>query len=217
MTQGSPAANDNPLVVARGRQIVLRRRQREDAINEYAWRRDPVTARLNGQPPAPPSFARFLETFEHEWRMAGHGRDQLAIDTLAGDHIGTVMYYHGESGEVAELGITIGDGGRRGQGFGREAVVLFLRHLFASHPFREIYLHTLEDNVPARRAFEAAGFNPTVSLFRGSDRYVRMEARREWWLLWDMEGRFAFADAPAPPVPSRLGDHLPFTSLSPGQ
>ncbi|WBL37482.1 GNAT family N-acetyltransferase [Tepidiforma flava] len=160
-----------------------------------------MAARPGNRPPQrpgarPPSFARFLETFEQETRLAGYGRDQLAIDTIAGEHIGTVMYYNGEAGDSAELGITIGDARRRGAGFGREAVVLFLRYLFAAHPFREIYLHTLEANVPARRAFAAAGFSPTVAVLRGADRYLRMEVRREWWLLWDMEGRFAFADPP---------------------
>jgi len=208
VTLETPPAGYDALVVARGRNVVLRRRRREDAIDEYAWRRDPETARLNGQPTVAPSFARFLDTFDQEWRLAGHGRDQLAIDTIAGEHIGTVMYYNAESGDSAELGITIGDPRRRGQGLGREAVVLFLRHLFASHPFREVYLHTLADNLPARRAFTAAGFSPTVAVQRGDDRYIRMEVRREWWLLWDMEGRFAFADPPAPENP-------PFTPLSP--
>lgn len=214
MTLETPPAGDAALVVARGRNVLLRRRRRSDAIDEYHWRRDPETARLNGQAPVAPSFARFLETFEQETRLAGYGRDQLAIDTIAGEHIGTVMYYNGEAGDSAELGITIGDARRRGAGFGREAVVLFLRYLFAAHPFREIYLHTLESNVPARRAFAAAGFSPTVAVLRGADRYLRMEVRREWWLLWDMEGRFAFADPPpAPPG----GDNPPFTPLSPGE
>ncbi len=212
MTLQTPPAADAPLVVARGRNVLLRRRRRGDAIDEYHWRRDPETARLNGQAPVPPSFARFLETFEQETRLAGYGRDQLAIDTITGEHIGTIMYYNAEAGDSAELGITIGDPRRRGAGLGREAVVLFLRHLFAAHPFREIYLHTLEANLPARRAFAAAGFSPTVATIRGADRYLRMEVRREWWLLWDMEGRFAFADPPPAPPSS---ENLPFTPLSP--
>ncbi|GIW13101.1 MAG: hypothetical protein KatS3mg062_0540 [Tepidiforma sp.] len=214
MTLARPPADYDRLVVARGPNLILRRRRREDAIDEFAWRRDPETARLNGQHPAPPSFARFLETFEQEWRLAGHGRDQLAIDTIDREHIGTIMYYNAEAGDSAELGITIGDPRRRGRGLGREAVVLFLRRLFAAHPFRDIYLHTLESNLPARRAFTAAGFSPTVVVLRQGERYVRMEARREWWLLWDMEGRFAFADPPRNPRPP---DTPPFTSLSLGE
>jgi RimJ/RimL family protein N-acetyltransferase len=214
VTLSTPPAEYERLIVARGPRVVLRFRRREDAIDEFAWRRDPETARLNGQPPAPASFARFLDTFEHELRLAGHGRDAFAIDTVTGEHIGTVMYYNAEGGESAELGITIGDPRRRGQGLGREAVVLFLRHLFASHPFREIYLHTLEENAPARRAFAAAGFNPTVTILRGNDRYIRMETRREWWLLWDMEGRFAFAD---PPPQGPGSGPVTFTPLSPGE
>ncbi len=193
MTLQVPPAPGDALLVARGPTVVLRRRRRDDAIDEFAWRRDPELARLNGQPPVGPSFARFLETFEQELRLDGHGRGQLAIDTAAGVHIGTIMYYNADA-EAAELGITIGDPRSRGCGFGREAVVLFLRYLFANHPFRTIYLHTLESNTPARRAFTVAGFSPTVAVLRGPDRYLRMEARREWWLLWDMEGRFSFAN-----------------------
>lgn len=196
MTLQVPPAPGDSLLVARGPNLILRRRRREDAIDEFAWRRDPELARLNGQPPVGPSFANFLETFEQEMRLDGHWRGHFAIDSLAGVHIGTIMYYNANP-EAAELGITIGDPNSRGRGFGREAVVLFLRHLFASHPFRTIYLHTLEANIPARRAFAAAGFSPTVAVVRRGEHYIRMEARREWWLLWDMEGRFAFADAPA--------------------
>ncbi|WP_322796004.1 GNAT family N-acetyltransferase [Tepidiforma sp.] len=201
MTLEAARGEHETLVIARGRTVLLRRKRRADAIDEFAWRRDPETSRLNGQSPPPNSFARFLELFEQELLFDGRGREQLAIDTLAGEHIGTVMYYRGEDGVSCELGITIGPPAHRGRGAGREAVVHFLRHVFDSHPYREVYLHTLESNLPARRAFLAAGFNPTVTVLRGSDRYVRMEARREWWLLWDMEGRFAFADSPRAPGP----------------
>lgn len=214
MTLSIPPADYDQLVVARGPNLILRHRLREDAIDEFAWQRDPETARLNGQPPAPPSFARFLQTFENEMHLAGHGRDAFAIDTATREHIGTIMYYNAESGESAELGITIGHARHRGRGFGREAVVLFLRHLFASHPFREIYLHTLEHNTAAHRAFAAAGFNPTVTILRHNHRYIRMQTRREWWLLWDMEGRFAYTDPPPQRPDARPST---FTPLSPGE
>jgi hypothetical protein len=49
----------------------------------------------------------------------------------------------------------------------------------------------LEWNERAIRSFRAAGFADAARVFRDNEWFLRMEARREWWLLWDAEGRFA--------------------------
>jgi hypothetical protein len=53
----------------------------------------------------------------------------------------------------------------------------------------------LEWNERAARAFERAGYERTARVYRAEQWLLRLEARREWWLLWDSEGRFDF---PAP-------------------
>lgn len=200
MTPGAAPGADDRLLVAAGPRVRLRYKTLADAFDEYRWRRDPETARLNASPPLGQSFSRFLETFEHDLRFGAPEREQFAIDTVAGEHVGTVMYYNGASGEAAEFGISIGDARFWGSGLGREATILFLRHFWATHPHRGVYLHTLASNIRAQRCFQSAGFSETGTLERGGEPMVRMESRREWWLLWDLEGRFQFAVPQAGPA-----------------
>jgi [ribosomal protein S5]-alanine N-acetyltransferase len=183
------------LTVARGPSVRIRRKLREDAIDEYAWRRDPEHARFNGVQPFADGFTRFLQAFEYDLVVGHPDREQFAIETSGGAHIGSVMYYNADlSRDTAEFGMAIGDSRYRGQGFGREAAILFVGYLWQNYPFRLLHLHTLEWNERARRSFAAAGFNDVALVQRGAERFVRMEARREWWLLWEMEGRFRLGE-----------------------
>lgn len=195
-----PGSRDH-LVVATGPRLRIRHKTRDDAIDDYAWRRDPENARLNGMLPFSEGFTRFLQVFEHDLAFGQPDRAQFAIETSTGVHIGSVMFYNADHGrETAEFGISIGDARYRGAGLGREATVVFLRYAWQTFPFRTFYLHTLEWNERAHRCFLASGFNDVALVERGGDRFIRMEARREWWLLWDMEGRFGTA---APPPAER--------------
>lgn len=186
------------LVVAQGPTVRLRRKMREDAIDEYTWRRDPENARFNGMAPFGDGFTRFLQAFEYDLFVGHSDREQFAIETLGGAHIGSVMYYNADlSRDTAEFGISIGDRRYWSRGIGREAAILFLGFLWRNYPFRLLQLHTLDWNERARRCFVAAGFNELAYVQRGAETFIRMEARREWWLLWEMEGRFRL-DPPTP-------------------
>lgn len=179
------------LVVAQGPTVRIRRKVREDAIDEYTWRRDPENAKYNGMAPFSDGFTRFLQVFEYDLLVGHSDREQFAIETLTGAHIGSVMYYNADlSRDTAEFGISIGDRRYWGKGIGREASILFLGFLWKNYPFRLLHLHTLDWNERARRCFASAGFNEQAYIQRGAETFVRMEARREWWLLWEMEGRF---------------------------
>jgi RimJ/RimL family protein N-acetyltransferase len=193
-----PGSRDH-LVVAAGPRLRVRHKTLDDAIDDYSWRRDPENARLNGMQPFSEGFTRFLQVFEHDLAFVQPDRAQFAIEANDGAHIGSVMFYNADHGrEAAEFGISIGDRRFRDSGLGREATVLFLRYAWQTYPFRSFYLHTLDWNERARRCFLAAGFNDVAVVERGGDRFVRMEARREWWLLWDMEGRFTTPMEPRP-------------------
>ncbi len=179
------------LTVAQGPTVRIRYKVREDAIDEYAWRRDPDNARFNGLPPFGDGFTRFLQAFEYDLQVGHSDREQFAIETSGGAHIGSVMYYNADSvRDSAEFGMSLGDRRYWGKGIGREAAILFLRHAWQNYPFRVLHLHTLDWNERARRCFASAGFNEVALVQRGAETFVRMEARREWWLLWEMEGRF---------------------------
>ncbi len=194
------------LVLAAGPNVRIRFRARADAADEFRWRSDPETARYDGRDPNKEPFERFLDAFGYELAYGRNDREQFAIDTTDGQHIGTVMLYNvGRGGDSAELGISLGEEGARGRGLGREAVIVLLRWAWNNRPLRLVYLHALEWNQRAIRAFRAAGFDETARVIRDGQVFVRMEVRREWWLLWEMEGRFTSEDdrgSQAPPAPA---------------
>jgi RimJ/RimL family protein N-acetyltransferase len=93
----------------------------------------------------------------------------------------------------------LADPSLRGQGNGSRLAVAFTRFLWANYPFRGLVAHTLEWNVRAIRCFERAGYEQTARVFRNEQWFLRLQARREWWLLWDSEGRFEPAQTANPP------------------
>ena len=124
-----------------------------------------------------------------------------------GAHVGNIMLYNYTPGrEGAEIGISIGEASTRGLGLGPAALVAFLRFAWASLAFRRIFLNTFAWNERAWRSFERAGFSEVSRNEDSGGTLIRMEARREWWLLWDSEGRFEPVLRRANPV---VPDHPP--------
>ncbi|MEX1103339.1 MAG: GNAT family N-acetyltransferase [Dehalococcoidia bacterium] len=188
------------LVVARGERLVIRAKQIEDAERDYEWRRDAELARYDGRDPLGESFAEFRSRLSYDLRFQNPRERLFAIDTLEGEHIGNAMYYNARSThEEAEYGITLGRKDVHGLGYGTEATVLFLRHLWETTAFRSMVLHTFEWNERAVRCFRRAGFEDAGIVQRQAGRLVRMEARREWWLLYDSLGRFDFGASEGSP------------------
>jgi len=172
--------------------VRLRRKHTSDAFNDFRWRRDPEIARYDAAMPLSKTFTEFLDQFERDLLFADPKRRMFALEASGGPQIGNIMYYNAdEARRSAELGICIALPEYRGQGLGTEAVVGFLGFIWNELPFREIYLHTLHWNERAIRCFDKAGFSPTARVLRQGRWFLRMEVRREWWLMWDQEGRFA--------------------------
>jgi len=189
--KAAEAARLEHLVVVATERVRVRRKHRDDALDDYHWRRDPELTRFDASEPVTASFSEFLQKLEYEIAFRDPRRESFSLDAPDGTHIGNVMYYNVDyGGESAEFGMSIAREAQRGQGVGTEATVIFLRYLWETRPFRVVFLHTLEWNHRARRCFRRAGFEETARVLRNRQWFVRMEARREWWLLWDMEGRF---------------------------
>ena len=181
------------LVVARGPRISLRLKRLDDAPDDLRWNADEEIARLNHREATSETLAQYAARLENELRFVNPRERTFAIDDCAGNHIGNAMYYNvPPEGDRAEIGITIGSRPHRYRGLGREAVVALLRYLFQSTAFRSLTLHTLASNAPARRCFLASGFEETGEVERQGARLVAMAVRREYWLLYDSEGRFEF-------------------------
>jgi RimJ/RimL family protein N-acetyltransferase len=183
--------------------VRIRTRVPGDILEEFHWRRDPELARLNASPPYTGSFSAFLEQDERQALYEGDTHASYALESGDGIHIGTMLYFNVDhASRTAEYGITIGTGSMLGRGFGTAVTVAFLRHVWATTTLRRIQLHVLEWNARAIRCFQKAGFEESARVLRGDTiTLLRMEARREWWLLWDSEGRFSaseeIAGAPA--------------------
>ena len=172
--------------------VCIRRKRLSDAIDDYHWQRDVELARLNATAPYSGSYSNFLDVFENRRLYPGNS-GIFSIETSAGAHIGNVMYYNADQSDgSAEYGITIAHPTFQGAGIGTAVTVAFLRLLWQTTPLRRIELHTLEWNERAIRCFRKAGFEQSARVLRtGAETLVRMEVRREWWLLWDDEGRYA--------------------------
>jgi RimJ/RimL family protein N-acetyltransferase len=169
--------------IARGERIVLRRKRMDDAPADYAWRRDPELARFDAAAPLRSSYTDFLVTFREDVEYPTPFRRVYAIEDMAGQHIGNVMYYNiDDRRKDAELGITIGDKRFWGRGYGRDVVRTFLRHLFSDVGLDRVYLNTLDWNVRAQQSFLAAGFVECGTTRRGVHNFITMEALREPWM-----------------------------------
>jgi RimJ/RimL family protein N-acetyltransferase len=193
VTRSAAAATEH-LVIARTPRLRIRARIRSDADDEFRWRSDPDLAHYDGAQPRIESFEQFLQAFSYDLAFGHVNREAFALDTADALHIGTIMYYNADL-DSAELGLSIAIPEFWGGGYGREAITAFLRFIWAQRSFRRIYLHALAWNERAIRSFQAAGFELTSTVDRNGQAFVRMDARREFWLLADSAGRFDFQRA----------------------
>ena len=142
-------------------------------------RRDEALARYDAGRPITQLYEDFLRNFREELVNPHPFRRTFAVETLDGDHIGNVMYYNIDlARHETEFGVTIGDPDYWGHGFGTEAVRLLVDYVFSTTSLTRIYLHTLDWNVRAQRAFHSAGFRDMGRSRRGSHRFHRMEIVR---------------------------------------
>jgi RimJ/RimL family protein N-acetyltransferase len=170
--------------IARGELVVLREKRREDAQDDYAWRKDEELAAFDAAKPLTASFEDFLALYDDDLANPSAFRRTLAIDDADGRHIGNVMFYNIDKvkGET-EVGITIGERDYWNRGYGTDALKTLARHLFTQTRLTRLYLKTLDWNRRAQRAFEKAGFVLTGTSRRSNGTFNLMELRKEWAAL----------------------------------
>ncbi len=124
------------------------------------WDNDFRSVDLGGDDPRP----RTLEETAAEWEplLRGERNDWIgfaiyALPDLRPIGVMNIRDFTNPHG-TAEFGITIGDPGERGQGYGTEAVQLLLDYAFTYLGVHNVWLDTLAYNVGAIRAYEKAGF-----------------------------------------------------------
>lgn len=174
----------------KGSTVTLRALEREDLPRLLAFNNDlEVELAGGGDPPMPQSFARLQA--EYDQRASGGGRDDasFAIEADA-QMIGIcALFNFDHTAQTCELGITIGDKGYWGRGYGREAVRLLVEYAFRYRNFRKVWLRVHGQNVRAQRAYTACGFTEEGRLrahiySNGTyDDLVLMGVLREEWAV----------------------------------
>lgn len=155
----------------------------------YRWSRDTTVLRWSGGVPTELTLAEFNERLRGEQIHPLDNRMTFFIFTRDAVMIGRIGIFAIDwDKREGELGIVIGDTNAWDKHFGREAVVLLLRHLFETTALERIYLYTFVDNLRAQKCFAACGFrslgaarrfSPDLGEFDG----VEMEITRREFLL----------------------------------
>mgnify|MGYP001221819783 FL=1 len=163
-----------------GTKVVLRQKRIEDAFHDYQWRIDPELSKLDATFPLRIRYKEFVRFSRDEIEYPGRRSKRLAIDTKDGVHIGNCMYYDlDERRGQTELGIMIGDRDYWNGGYGTDAVVTLVEHIFKTiSSINKIYLHTLDWNDRARKSFAKAGFVEVREVKRDGQNFVLMEMVR---------------------------------------
>lgn len=139
--------------------IRLRALEETDLERTHHWHNDPALYSTLGD-----SFRFVSQTAEAEWlrRKTGYTPNEvnLAICLRAKtEHIGNI--YLREIDWVARkaaLHIFIGATEHRGQGYGKQAIQLLLRHAFHDLNLNRVQLEVLADNAAAIKVYEQSGF-----------------------------------------------------------
>tara|TARA_B100001750_G_C15465570_1_gene576838 strand:+ start:254 stop:787 length:534 start_codon:yes stop_codon:yes gene_type:complete len=171
-------------LVAQGKKVQLRWKRMEDARDDYDWRADDELARLDATVALRLSFREYLHILEDEIRYPSPNVRRYAIETLDGVHIGNCMSYDIDVvGGEAEVGIMVGNRDYWSQGYGSEAMTLLIAECFKIVPLTRLYLHTLEWNERARKAFGKCGFREVKQVQRGGKSFIYMELLRSEWMI----------------------------------
>ncbi|NLG08832.1 MAG: GNAT family N-acetyltransferase [Deinococcales bacterium] len=156
-----------------------------DELTDTDWRRlqshfrDPEIAYLNGTPPNRMPLWLLKRLLKTDTRRPD--RATFGIFDERGDFIGTTELYD-VRGDVATLGIIIGERTHWSAGYGPEAMHALLAYAFDALGLEVVRLETFGDNLRAQRAFRKVGFQEVDRRVDANGRIdVRMELLRERW------------------------------------
>lgn len=141
----------------RGKRVVLRALEREDADLLHAWLNDRETTRwLLINPPV----SRAAEEWWIEREISSDSSKLFILCTLDLTPIGTVSLNHiNWTHRKARVGISIFEPRMRGKGLGTEAMELLLDHAFFDMGLNRVELDVFEENSRAQRSYEKCGFS----------------------------------------------------------
>ncbi len=144
----------------------------DEIAQQYRWDRDEEVLYWSGGQRTSLSLEEYAWGLERQVSETYQSRDKFAILDEKGKLIGRIGYYElHRRRRRAKLGIVLGEKDYWGEGYGRDAMMTFLKHLFQEKGMMEVYLATFPHNVRAQRCFESCGFRQV-----GTD--------REFFLDW---------------------------------
>lgn len=145
-------------VILKGKKIVLRPLSLSDAPRFVKWLKDPELTKFLSMHDYP---APTLKE-EREWikaRQKDKNMLSLAIDTVEGEHIGSISLRDiNNPNKRALYGIVICDKRYWGQGYGTEAGKLIVDYGFKELKLNRIYLEHIAYNIRGHKSYEKIGF-----------------------------------------------------------
>jgi len=160
-----------------GPRVTIRPMERTDLVAMMKWRRfaDPLY-----QPFDFPRQSRAEHLRWFEWRSKDPSRRLCTIEDEAHCVIGSLTLREINGRKSARLGITIG-ADSVSQGYGTEALQLFLDHYFGEMGFQQMILDVAATNLRAVRCYLAMGFRRVGQHYRPAShpsyRVLREEPR----------------------------------------
>ena len=154
---------------------------REEILRQFRWGQDDELQFWSGSVPAAPTLAQFEADLVGWTSSRDARRDRYAILSESGLLIGMVSYYNliFERKE-AELGIYIGERAYWSQGYGTEAIITLMGHLFRYTSLSSMVLTTYASNARARACYQKCGFEVVGSARKYSGRagyYIDVQMR----------------------------------------
>jgi aminoglycoside 6'-N-acetyltransferase len=147
-------------VILRGQRLMVRPMQ------------EPDVARLAEIAAEPEIWQRWGELSDADLRAKLAGADDVTamVVELDGDVVGLIQYHEETDPDYRHAGVDMFLAeSARGQGYGREALLLVAGHLFEQRGHHRLTIDPAADNEPAIRCYAAAGFR-TVGVMRRYER-----------------------------------------------
>jgi aminoglycoside 6'-N-acetyltransferase len=147
-------------VILRGQRLMVRSMQ------------EPDVARLAEIAAEPEIWQRWGELSDADLRAKLAGADDVTamVVELDGDVVGLIQYHEETDPDYRHAGVDMFLAeSARGQGYGREALLLVAGHLFGQRGHHRLTIDPAADNEPAIRCYAAAGFR-TVGVMRRYER-----------------------------------------------
>ena len=133
---------------------------------------EPDVARLAEIAAEPEIWQRWGELSDADLRAKLAGEDDVTamVVELDGDVVGLIQYHEETDPDYRHAGVDMFLAeSARGQGYGREALLLVAGHLFEQRGHHRLTIDPAADNEPAIRCYAAAGFR-TVGVMRRYER-----------------------------------------------